>query len=113
MFRFLDVSLHGWALWPDLRLPLDRDVVLVMGPNGSGKTTLLDAIRQVLGAPKLSSRRRLPPYPPPPGRAGARPRARPNPRPGGGGPSLRARAHPPARGPARVRDPPRHRGRAD
>jgi energy-coupling factor transporter ATP-binding protein EcfA2 len=62
MFRFLDVSLHGWALWPDLRLPLDRDVVLVMGPNGSGKTTLLDAIRQVLGAPKLSSRRRLAHY---------------------------------------------------
>ncbi|HYX25679.1 MAG TPA: AAA family ATPase, partial [Thermoanaerobaculia bacterium] len=39
-----------------------RDVVLVTGPNGSGKTTLLDAIRQLLNAPRLSSRRRLQNY---------------------------------------------------
>jgi DNA repair exonuclease SbcCD ATPase subunit len=62
MFRFLELSLHGWDLWSNLRLRLDRDVVLLTGPNGSGKTTILDAIRQLLNAPKLSSKRRLQHY---------------------------------------------------
>lgn len=59
MFRFLELALHGWDLWSPTRIPLDRDVILVQGPNGSGKTTLLDALRQILNAPKLSSKRRL------------------------------------------------------
>jgi energy-coupling factor transporter ATP-binding protein EcfA2 len=59
MFRFLEISLHGWAMWSTVRIPLDRNVILVSGPNGSGKTTLLDALRQLLNAPRLSSRRRL------------------------------------------------------
>jgi chromosome segregation protein len=62
MFRFLELSLHGWDVWPPVRIPLGRDVVLLTGPNGSGKTTLLDAIRQLLNAPRLSSRRRLQNY---------------------------------------------------
>ncbi len=62
MFRFLDLSLHGWDLWPAVRIPLEADVVIVCGPNGSGKTTLLDAIRQLVNAPRLSSRRRLQHY---------------------------------------------------
>ena len=62
MFRFVELSLHGWDVWPPVRIPLDRDVVLLTGPNGSGKTTLLDAIRQLLNAPRLSSRRRLQNY---------------------------------------------------
>jgi DNA repair exonuclease SbcCD ATPase subunit len=62
MFRFLELSLHGWDVWPPVRIPLERDVVLLTGPNGSGKTTLLDAIRQLLNAPRLSSRRRLQNY---------------------------------------------------
>ena len=62
MFRFIELSFHGWDLWPAVRIPLDRDVVLVTGPNGSGKTTLLDGIRQLLNAPRLSSRRRLQNY---------------------------------------------------
>ncbi len=62
MFRFLELSLHGWDLWEPVRLPLGRDVILVTGPNGSGKTTLLDAIRQLLNAPRLSSKRRLQNY---------------------------------------------------
>ncbi len=62
MFRFTELSFHGWDLWPAVRIPLDRDVVLVTGPNGSGKTTLLDGIRQLLNAPRLSSRRRLQNY---------------------------------------------------
>jgi chromosome segregation ATPase len=61
MFRFVELSLHGWDLWPTVRVPLDRDVVMVVGPNGSGKTTIVDAIRQVLGA-RLSSKRRLQNY---------------------------------------------------
>lgn len=62
MFRFLELALHGWDLWPPVRILLDRNVVLVQGPNGSGKTTLLDAIRQLLNAPHLSSKRRLAHY---------------------------------------------------
>ncbi len=62
MFRFLELSLHGWDLWQQVRVPVDRDVVLLVGPNGSGKTTLLDSIRQLLGARKLSSRRRVQNY---------------------------------------------------
>jgi len=62
MFRLLELSLHGWDVWPPVRIPLGRDVVLLTGPNGSGKTTLLDAIRQLLNAPRLSSRRRLQNY---------------------------------------------------
>ncbi len=58
MFRFLELSVHGWGPWPPIRVPLDRDVVLITGPNGAGKTALLDAIRQLLNAPRLSSRRR-------------------------------------------------------
>lgn len=62
MFRFLELSLHGWDLWQQFRVPLDRDVILLSGPNGSGKTTFLDAIRQLLGAQRLSSKRRLQQY---------------------------------------------------
>jgi DNA repair exonuclease SbcCD ATPase subunit len=62
VFRFIELSLHGWDLWPSMRIPLDRHVILVSGPNGSGKTTLLDSIRQLLNAPRLSSRRRLQHY---------------------------------------------------
>lgn len=62
MFRFLELELHYWDLWRAVRVPLEGDVVLVTGPNGSGKTTLLDAIRQLLNAPRLSSRRRLQHY---------------------------------------------------
>jgi chromosome segregation protein len=62
VFRFLELSVNGWDLWSAVRVPLDRDVVLLVGPNGSGKTTLLDALRQLLNAPRLSSRRRIQHY---------------------------------------------------
>jgi DNA repair exonuclease SbcCD ATPase subunit len=62
MFRFLELELHYWDLWQAVRVPLDAAVVLVTGPNGSGKTTLIDAVRQLLNAPRLSSRRRLQHY---------------------------------------------------
>ena len=68
MFRFRELTLIGWDHWEEVRLPLDRDVVLLTGPNGSGKTTLLDAIRQLLNARRLSSRRRLQHYLREPGR---------------------------------------------
>lgn len=62
MFRFVELSLHGWDYWQQFRVQLHRDVILLSGPNGSGKTTFLDSIRQLLGAPRLSSRRRLQHY---------------------------------------------------
>lgn len=62
MFRFLEIELHGWDLWPPFVVPLDAGVVVLSGPNGSGKTTFLDAIRQLLHAPHLSQKRRLSKY---------------------------------------------------
>lgn len=62
MFRFIEIELHGWDLWPSCRVPLDADVVILSGQNGSGKTTMLDAIRQILNAPRLSQNRRLAHY---------------------------------------------------
>ncbi len=37
-------------------MPLDAQIVTIVGPNGSGKTTLLDALRTLL-ALKCSGRR--------------------------------------------------------
>jgi len=62
MFRFRELSLWNWDFWSAVRIPLDREVVLLSGPNGSGKTTILDAVRQLLHAKRLSSRRRLQHY---------------------------------------------------
>jgi chromosome segregation ATPase len=62
VFRFRELSLFGWDYWPPVRVPLDREVVLLSGPNGAGKTTFLDAIRQLLNAHRLSSKRRLQHY---------------------------------------------------
>jgi chromosome segregation protein len=57
MFRFVELSLQNWDYFQNVRVPLDGDVVLVTGPNGSGKTTFIDAIRQLVGARRLSSKR--------------------------------------------------------
>src|ERR1700731_36411 len=62
MFRFIDLEIHGWDLWPPLNVPLNASVVILSGRNGSGKTTMLDAVRQLLHAPQLSHRRRISHY---------------------------------------------------
>lgn len=62
MFRFIELEIHGWDLWPPLNVPLNASVVILSGRNGSGKTTMLDAVRQLLHAPQLSHRRRISHY---------------------------------------------------
>ena len=57
MFRFIELTLQDWDYFQNVRVPLHGDVVLVTGPNGSGKTTFIDAIRQLVGARRLSSKR--------------------------------------------------------
>ena len=57
MFRFVELTLQNWDYFGNVRVPLDGEVVLVTGPNGSGKTTFIDAMRQLVGAGRLSSRR--------------------------------------------------------
>jgi uncharacterized protein YPO0396 len=57
MFRFIELALQDWDYFQNIRVPLHGDVVLVTGPNGSGKTTFIDAIRQLVGARRLSARR--------------------------------------------------------
>ena len=37
MFRLLELSLHGWDLWPAVRIPLDSDIVLVSGRAYTGR----------------------------------------------------------------------------
>lgn len=48
MFKFLSLEVVHWDFWERFSLPLDANVITVVGPNGSGKTTLLDALRTLL-----------------------------------------------------------------
>lgn len=48
MFKFLSLEVIHWDFWERFSLPLDAEVITVVGPNGSGKTTLLDALRTLL-----------------------------------------------------------------
>ena len=56
MFHLQGLELVHWDYWQRLTLPLDANIVSIVGPNGSGKTTLLDALR-TLFAIKCSNRR--------------------------------------------------------
>lgn len=62
MFRWKELTLHGWDLWDEVVVPLDGDVTIISGENGSGKTTLIDSIRQLLNARTLSKKRRVQDY---------------------------------------------------
>ena len=48
MFKFIKVEVVHWDYWERFSLPLDANVITIVGPNGSGKTTLLDALRTLL-----------------------------------------------------------------
>ena len=48
MFRFLKVEIVHWDYWERFSLPLEANIITIVGPNGSGKTTLLDALRTLL-----------------------------------------------------------------
>jgi ABC-type Mn2+/Zn2+ transport system ATPase subunit len=39
MFSFQKLEVVHWDFWERFSLPLDADVITVVGPNGSGKTT--------------------------------------------------------------------------
>ena len=56
MFRFHDIELVHWDFWQRCTIPLDSEIVTVVGPNGSGKTTLLDALRTLLAISCSSGR---------------------------------------------------------
>lgn len=48
MFRIKSLELIHWDYWQRVTVPLDTQIVNIVGPNGSGKTTLLDALRTLL-----------------------------------------------------------------
>ncbi|NLR76258.1 AAA family ATPase [Leeia aquatica] len=48
MFRILQLDMIHWDFWQGVSVPLDAQIVTIIGPNGSGKTTLLDALRTML-----------------------------------------------------------------
>jgi chromosome segregation protein len=48
MFELRSLEVVHWDYWERFSLPLDANIVTVVGPNGSGKTTLLDALRTLL-----------------------------------------------------------------
>ncbi|MCS3802817.1 chromosome segregation ATPase [Chromobacterium alkanivorans] len=56
MFQMKSVEMVHWDFWQRLTVPLDAQIVTIIGPNGSGKTTLLDAMRTLL-AIKCSGKR--------------------------------------------------------
>ncbi|MBV8046062.1 MAG: AAA family ATPase [Paludibacterium sp.] len=56
MFQMKSVEMVHWDFWQRLSVPLDAQIVTIIGPNGSGKTTLLDALRTLL-AIKCSGKR--------------------------------------------------------
>ncbi|BEV73228.1 hypothetical protein THUN1379_27100 [Paludibacterium sp. THUN1379] len=56
MFQMKSVEMVHWDFWQRLSVPLDAQIVTIIGPNGSGKTTLLDAMRTLL-AIKCSGKR--------------------------------------------------------
>ncbi|WP_263405651.1 ATP-binding protein [Chitinimonas arctica] len=43
--------MRNWDFWQSIEVPLDAQIVTIVGPNGSGKTTLLDALRTLLALP--------------------------------------------------------------
>ena len=45
MFHIKTLELVHWDYWQRFTLPLDAQIITIVGPNGSGKTTLLDALR--------------------------------------------------------------------
>ncbi len=45
MFHIKTLELVHWDYWRRFTLPLDAQIITIVGPNGSGKTTLLDALR--------------------------------------------------------------------
>jgi len=48
MFRMKLLEVVNWDYWQRMVLPLDANIVTLVGPNGSGKTTTLDALRTIL-----------------------------------------------------------------
>ena len=56
MFQIQSLEMVHWDFWQRLTVPLDAQIVTIIGPNGSGKTTLLDALRTLL-ALKCSGKR--------------------------------------------------------
>ncbi|MDK2125023.1 AAA family ATPase [Parachitinimonas caeni] len=48
--------MRNWDFWRSIEVPLDAQIVTIVGPNGSGKTTLLDALRTLLSL-RCSGRR--------------------------------------------------------
>ena len=49
MFHIKQLELVHWDYWRRFNLPLDAQIITIVGPNGSGKTTLLDALRTLFG----------------------------------------------------------------
>ena len=49
MFHIKQLELVHWDYWRRFSLPLDAQIITIVGPNGSGKTTLLDALRTLFG----------------------------------------------------------------
>ncbi|KZS44931.1 hypothetical protein AK95_03265 [Paenibacillus sp. LC231] len=57
--RFLNLEMEGFSYFPRQEIPLDAQIIGLIGNNGAGKTTILNMIRVLIGSRKFDNNQSL------------------------------------------------------